>query len=283
MLRIGDFSKLCRVPVSALRYYADHGLLTPVYIDASTGYRYYALDQLPRLNRILALKDLGMSLASIRRLLDEQITPDELQGMLRLREAELEQDIGVAQMRLERVRERLRQIEQESQPEILEVAIRAIDPQAALAVRAVIPDGQHVEYLLREVFAVIGTEGIELTSPPMTIFHDPEFKDENLDVEIACPVALPIGTAYRTANSRELKVCTLEALPAAACTLHTGSYDLFADTYAALGRWIEQHGCVIAGAPREIYLRPPAETEPALTEIQMPVERKRSKSHGNHA
>src|SRR5688572_22832643 len=148
MLRIGDFSKICRVPVSALRYYADHALLTPVHIDASTGYRYYSLDQLPRLNRILALKDLGMSLASIRRLLDERITPDELHGMLRLREAELEQDILESQMRLERVRERLRQIEQESQPDIPEVAIRTIEAQLALAVRAVIPDGQHVEYLL---------------------------------------------------------------------------------------------------------------------------------------
>ena len=60
MFKIGDFSKLCRVPVSALRYYADIGLLEPAHIDSFSGFRFYTIDQLPRLNRILALKDLGL-------------------------------------------------------------------------------------------------------------------------------------------------------------------------------------------------------------------------------
>ena len=59
MYRIGEFSKICRVPVSALRYYSDLGLLPPVSIDPASGYRYYEVAQLPRLNRILALNDLG--------------------------------------------------------------------------------------------------------------------------------------------------------------------------------------------------------------------------------
>lgn len=53
MLKIGDFSKICRVPLSALRYHADLGLLEPAHTDPFTGYRYYSLDQLPRLNRRL--------------------------------------------------------------------------------------------------------------------------------------------------------------------------------------------------------------------------------------
>jgi DNA-binding transcriptional MerR regulator len=80
MFKIGDFSKLCRVPVSALRYYADIGLLEPAQVDSFTGYRYYSLDQLPRLNRILALKDLGLALEQIARLLDEDISSDEIRG-----------------------------------------------------------------------------------------------------------------------------------------------------------------------------------------------------------
>ena len=39
MFRIGEFSKLCRVPVSALRYYADIGLLEPAQVDTFTSYR----------------------------------------------------------------------------------------------------------------------------------------------------------------------------------------------------------------------------------------------------
>ena len=65
MLKIGDFSKLSQVPVKTLRYYDEIGLLKPVQVDRFTSYRYYSFEQLRRLNRILALKDLGLSLEQI--------------------------------------------------------------------------------------------------------------------------------------------------------------------------------------------------------------------------
>jgi len=65
MLKIGDFSKVSLVSVKALRYYDELGLLKPARVDAFTGYRYYSASQLPRLNRILVLKDLGLSLQQI--------------------------------------------------------------------------------------------------------------------------------------------------------------------------------------------------------------------------
>ena len=65
MLKIGDFARLSQVSVVALRHYDEIGLLRPVKVDPFTGYRYYSTDQLPRLNRILALKDLGFSLEQI--------------------------------------------------------------------------------------------------------------------------------------------------------------------------------------------------------------------------
>ncbi|MBK8025331.1 MAG: MerR family transcriptional regulator [Chloroflexi bacterium] len=273
MLRIGDFSKICRVPVSALRYYADTGLLTPVHVDPITGYRYYTFDQLPQLNRILALKDLGLSLASIRRLLDESISPAEIQGMLRLREAELAQQVADAQSQLQRVRVRLRQIQQEAQEMAPEVVVRTIDAQPVLSVREVIPDGDQVAALLVELVIAMGTEQRIPAAPPMTIFHDPEFKDTDLDVEVACPVARPVKSGFATSSGYAVAGRMLEALPAAACTYHVGSFETLVDTYAALGRWLETSGYQISGPPREIYLRPPGESEPALTEIQMPVER----------
>ncbi len=61
MLKIGDFSKLSRVSVQALRHYDEMNLLKPAQVDTFTGYRYYSASQLPRFNRILALKDLGFS------------------------------------------------------------------------------------------------------------------------------------------------------------------------------------------------------------------------------
>ena len=80
MLKIGDFSKLAQVSVKTLRYYGQLGLLKPAWTDRFTSYRYYALDQLPRLNRILALKDLGFSLEQIRRLLRDDLSAAELRA-----------------------------------------------------------------------------------------------------------------------------------------------------------------------------------------------------------
>jgi DNA-binding transcriptional MerR regulator len=65
MFKIGDFSNLTRVPVRTRHYYDEIGLFRPQHVDPFTGYRYYSFEQLPRLNRILALKDLGFALEQI--------------------------------------------------------------------------------------------------------------------------------------------------------------------------------------------------------------------------
>src|SRR5258706_14841 len=63
MIKIGDFARFSQVTVAALRHYDELGLLKPISVDSWTGYRYYSVSQLPRLNRILALKDLGSCFA----------------------------------------------------------------------------------------------------------------------------------------------------------------------------------------------------------------------------
>ncbi len=80
MFKIGDFSRLSLVSVKALRYYDELGLLKPARVDEFTGYRYYSAGQLTRLNRILAMKDMGLSLEQIALLLDKEPTPDQIRG-----------------------------------------------------------------------------------------------------------------------------------------------------------------------------------------------------------
>ena len=81
MFTIGEFARLGGVSVRTLRHYDEIGLLRPATVDPDTGYRGYSADQLGRLNRIIALKELGLSLTQARRLLDG-ITLEELRGML---------------------------------------------------------------------------------------------------------------------------------------------------------------------------------------------------------
>jgi DNA-binding transcriptional MerR regulator len=90
VLKIGEFSALTRVSIKTLRYYDELGLLKPLRIDPATGYRYYSGSQLPRLHRILALKDLGFPLNRVAEALDEGVTADALRGMLMLRRGEQE-------------------------------------------------------------------------------------------------------------------------------------------------------------------------------------------------
>ena len=73
MLTIGEFAWLSQVTVDALRHYDKLNLLKLAHLDRFTGYRYYSLTQLPRLNLILALKELGLPLSEIGRLLDQPI------------------------------------------------------------------------------------------------------------------------------------------------------------------------------------------------------------------
>jgi len=82
MLKIGEFSKIAQVSIKTLRYYDQIGLLNAAHIDRFSGYRYYTLSQLPRLNRILALKDLDFSLDQVHELLKTDLSAASLQKLL---------------------------------------------------------------------------------------------------------------------------------------------------------------------------------------------------------
>ena len=70
MFTIGDFARHGRVSVRMLRHYDATGLLRPARVDPASGYRFYEAGQLARLNRIIALKDLGFTLEQVRTMLD---------------------------------------------------------------------------------------------------------------------------------------------------------------------------------------------------------------------
>src|SRR4030043_1902786 len=156
MIKIGDFSKLSLVSVKTLRYYDEMGLLSPIDVDRSSGYRYYSLDQLPRLNRILALKDLGFSLEQIAQALESGITLEPLRGMLRLKQAEQQQRVQDEQERLLRVEARLRQIEMEDSVSKYDVVIKKLEPQKVASVRKIIGKPPGVGKMFEELFGYLG-------------------------------------------------------------------------------------------------------------------------------
>jgi effector-binding domain-containing protein len=271
MFKIGDFSKLGRVTVRALRHYEEVGLLKPIQVDRFTGYRYYTIDQLPRLNRILVLKDLGFSLEQIAPMLDEDLPPAELRGMLRLKQAEIRQQVDAEQARLARVEARLRQIEQEGKMPTYEVIVKKVEPQRVASVREMIPTPQDIGRLFEKLFTYLGQRGVQPLGAPGAIWHDMEHPEKEWDAE----VIVPIGQALPDGNG--VKAIQLPGVATMASTVHQGSYEGFPQAYAALMSWIESNGYRMAGPMRETYLRGPGPDQPDpatyVTEIQVPVEK----------
>lgn len=272
MLKIGDFSRLSNVTVKALRLYAEMGLLRPAFIDRFTGYRYYTLEQLPRLNRILALKDLGLSLEQIGHVLDERLSADALRGMLTLKQSELTQRVVDEQLRLARVEARLKQIEQEGHLHVDDVVVRSVEPvRVAFTLQTAHTQAEVTACLNAGRSAIerwLVESGAPTAGPWMVIYTGSEYVDRNIPLEVGAvlerlPAKIPL--------LGRVLVRTLPALPTAAVYAHAGPVDLLPQAYAALYGWVESNGYRTCGPAREIYIQD-SEDGSQVIEVQLPVE-----------
>lgn len=272
MFKVGDFTKLTRVSVKTLHHYDEIDLFRPKHVDEATGYRYYSFEQLPRLNRILVLKDLGFALEHVTKLLDEGLSSEELEGMLRLRQAELEQQVAEAQTRLTNVAARLHQINQEGKMPENEVVLKSVEPVGVASAREVVTPPERMRErclaLLDDVFKVVEEQDVSAAATTLALYHDSGNK--GVDVEMA---AFLEGQVTPQQHGR----VTVKELPAEqmASVVYKGSFDAFdvvGQIHADIGRWIEANGYRVSGASREIYLQPPEDySQDGVMEIQYPV------------
>jgi DNA-binding transcriptional MerR regulator len=270
MIRIGDFSRISLVSIKTLRYYDEVGLLHPAKVDDFTGYRYYRFDQLSRLHRILALKDLGFSLEQIGRLLDENVSAEQLRGVLKVRKMEIEQRVSEELERLARVEARLNQIEQENVMNKIDVVVKKVEPLKVASVRDIIPTYSQQGGMWGELEGHLATQRVRPVGPCFAIYHDEEYKERDVDAEVCEPITADL------VESQRVHVRTLPSLDVASA-IHRGPYTQLGDAVKAVIQWTEINGYRIAGPEREIYLQPArngSQTDPeAVTEIQFPVEK----------
>jgi DNA-binding transcriptional MerR regulator len=271
MIKIGDFARLSQVSVVTLRYYDEMELLKPVTVDHFTGYRYYSAGQLPRLNRILALKDLGFSLEQIRLMLADGLSLEQLRGMLKMQRSEVEQRLSAEWERLLRIEARLRQIELEDKMPDYDVVIKTTPAMLVAARRVTIPTNDQVPAFLgpayAEVYDYIRKQGARDNGQCLTLWHSPADVYANEDAEAMVSIDRPL-TGTETVKVFELPPTQVAAV------VHQGDFEEFTQGHAALLEWIDANGYRIVGPYREIYIKHEKDhLSDTITEIQFPVEK----------
>jgi DNA-binding transcriptional MerR regulator len=267
MLKIGDFARLGQVSVRMLRNYDELGLLTPAHIDQWTNYRSYTAGQLARLNRIVALKGLGFSLDAVGRLLDENLTVEQLQGMLRLRRAELAEELRSTSERLAAVERRLHLIEGEATMSEREFVVKSL-PAIRMAERTATAANQE------EISAYVGPLFDQVADALMAAgAHLGSAVGYYLTTEdgLECHA----GFAYDGAAAEGFEIGDLPGVDDAVTLVHLGSMATIGESWQAIGGWLGDNGAEPSGACREIYLETPMDDQDRwVTELQQPFVRR---------
>jgi DNA-binding transcriptional MerR regulator len=278
MYRIGEFSKIAQIPGSVLRYYDQIGLLRPAHIDQWTGYRYYSTKQLPHLHRILALKELGLSLEQITRLIDEDVSPDEIRGMLTLKKAQVEQTLNEEVTRLRHIEARLQMIDAPDETSF-DIVLKSLPAQPYLALREVLNGSDAALDIMRFLVDKLPPHIASYTPGYFTtVVHSETLESDRLDIELGVILGSTSDLTVTLAKDRVLRTSHLPAVNMMATVLQVGGFEHNCQSYGAIGMWIEENGYQIAGPGREVLIRPPSLdlADEMVTEIQFPVERHNS-------
>lgn len=267
MFKIGDFSRLTQVTVKALRHYDRLGLLKPEQIDRTSGYRYYTAAQVPRLHRILALKDLGFSLEQVGQLLDAELSPGQMRGMLLQKGEEVRELIVSEQLRLERIEERLRQVEQGVRMNGYEVQLKSIPAQRVASISAVLHDHRAIGALYGELRAYQQRHGLHATAWT-SLWYDGEYRETAIQAEATFNTVEPLPPHAR------IRVSELPAVATMACTQHQGQISGVSAAHEALLGWLAESGYHLVGPNRVLALHVTGPEAPdSLIELQYPVAR----------
>ena len=270
MLKIGDFSKICQTSIRALRHWDAIGLLKPSLTDPQTNYRYYSIEQIDDVNRILAFRALGLSLNEAARLLHEQLSPDDIRAMLLAKRQDATEQIQQAEATLKAIDSRLRVLESAQREPPYEVVLKSAEEMPVLAVRTVVPDMGALVSLLEETHPyALQRDNTNL----LAVFHDEGYDVESVDVEVGFPVETRAAKPIALRDARQMQPSLLPAVPLLASTIHCGEWLSLAEAYIHLGKWIERNGYAVSGSGREIFHHIDWENNQRMTvtELQFPV------------
>ncbi|ABW20304.1 transcriptional regulator, MerR family [Alkaliphilus oremlandii OhILAs] len=278
MFKIGMFSQLVRVSPRMLRHYEKCGLFYPAEIDKINGYRLYSSSQIPLILRIVALRDMGFSIQEIGDILDNFEEQDNTRKIFQEKSKAIQESISNEMKKMDLLNKMYERIEKGNYTITCgEVILKTIPSIQVLSLRETISDYSYQEALWEKMYAYIGNNDLYtiIENDVIVIYHDTEYKEQDIDIEIAVPV-------------KELRKSTdqfifkeLEPIALAASVICEGSYDkTLPEGETMLAKWIEDNGYEIVGSERAYGLcHPGNEQDPDKyqTEIQFPIVKKHKK------
>jgi len=275
MFRIGEFSKIAQVPASLLRYYDDIGLFRPIHSDRDTGYRYYSVQQLSQLNRIIALKDLGLSLEQVKRLLGDEVSPDEIRGMLALKKAQIEQTIQTEAARLKAVESRIQQLERKGEFQHDDVVLKSLPAQPFLSLRRNFKDLAQTLAIIAQIGQIVPKQvKAKYLERFAAVIHGEMFEDHDWDLEFGFFLNHNQDITVPLSSDLSMTVRELPPVETAVTAVRFGGPENGHLSYSAIGIWAETNQYKLVGRGREVFIVPPKpgrESE-MVVEVQFPVE-----------
>lgn len=276
MLKIGEFSRLSQISIKALRHYDYLGLIKPEHIDQFTGYRYYTLLQLPRAHRIMALKEMGLSLEQISIMLNRDLSVEELRGMFRLKQAEIEQRLREEQQQLALVEFHLNMINTEDKMPELNVVVKEIPAFKALYLRFYPTEGR-IPAIGDEVKKLIADGTIKHTGQWMGITYAEPINPEEYEFGFTVPVTDEQTEDVELSSGDNLALTTMPAVLAATIVVEGHGEEELLQNRVLLAQWAVENGYIPCDENRAIHHKGPMHNVPQsewLTELQAIIEPK---------
>lgn len=271
MFKIGEFSKLTQVSVRMLRYYDEAGLLKPSQINSWTGYRMYSANQIPVLNKIVYLRDSGFNVAEILMALNQD-SDDFIIEQLDNKYQAIEMGIQMEKEKLKKIELARKELLNSNTEIHYNISMKSIPSFQVLSLRRVVSDYYAEGLLWKEMASYADEHHISVSDNTFTIYHDADYREQDIDMEICAPVE-------RMGKSADGFVFrNTEPVPLMASTMVYGTFTNIAGAYLTFANWLLKHSEYKMGdTSRQIIHRGPwNEDHPNryLTEIQIPLEKK---------
>lgn len=268
MYKIGDFSKMSKVTIKALRFYEKLGLLVPSYINESNGYRYYESSQLMDISKIVSLKQIGLSIEEIKKVINGEIN---IEDVLNSKKKEIQGDIKEYNYRLSKINYLLEEKNMEN-----EIFEKKVPSYYVYYKYGVLKDYSEAASFIQ----TSGTECLELNPSIKCVepdycfvnYLDGAYKEKNIKIRYAQAVKKE-KEPFKESDSIKFMTIPEENC---ICIYHKGDYDEIGKSYNKLLKYIENNQYEIKDYPRECYIDGIWNKEDIkdwLTEIQIPIKK----------